>query len=298
MVDAAGRGEIDVLYCAGSNLLGVLPDREYCRRAIEQIPLRIHHDIVLNPQMFAEPFENVLILPATTRYEMVGGNTETSTERRIIFNPEISGPRVEGARDEWRVLVDIARRVRPEIGDKVWFESTRQIREDLARAVPFYDGIQDLSRKGDNLQWGGELLCENGKFSTPDGKAHFTAVAPPQRDIPKGWFQLSTRRGKQFNSMIFGGRDVLSGSSRDSVIMAGDDMARVGVREGDPVVVLSETGQLLGRAFEGGIAQGSVVVCWPEANALIRRGVIDPECGIPAYRNELVQVLLAAPRKE
>ena len=31
----------------------------------------------------------MLLLPAKTRYEQEGGGTETTTERRIIFSPEI-----------------------------------------------------------------------------------------------------------------------------------------------------------------------------------------------------------------
>ena len=44
----------------------------------------------------------VIILPAATRYEQEGGGTETTTERRIIFSPEIPGHRVGEARSEWR----------------------------------------------------------------------------------------------------------------------------------------------------------------------------------------------------
>jgi hypothetical protein len=33
---------------------------------------------------------------------------------------------------------------------------------------------------------------------------------------------------------------------------------------------------------------------WPEANVLIPRGVSDPECGIPAYRGALVEVVPAS----
>ena len=36
----------------------------------------------------------MLLLPAMTRYEVPGGVTETSTERRVIFRPEVAGPRV------------------------------------------------------------------------------------------------------------------------------------------------------------------------------------------------------------
>jgi predicted molibdopterin-dependent oxidoreductase YjgC len=229
---------------------------------------------------------------------MVDGNTETSTERRIIFNPEIPGPRVAGARDEWRVLIDIAKRVSPEFTDKIGFPSTEEIREEIARAIPYYDGIQNFKKKGDQIQYGGELLCKGGQFNTADGKAHFTPVIPPQRTIPEGWFQLTTRRGKQFNSMVFGNKDILSGSLRDEVIMSADDMERLSVRERDPVIVRSETGEFQGIVHEGRISNGTVMMFWPEANVLIRRGVLDSECGIPAYRDEVVQVLPMQPLQE
>ncbi len=66
------------------------------------------------PPCCVDPSDTVLLLPATTRYEVPGGVTETSTERRVILSPEIPGPRVDEARPEWEVLLDLARRVRPE----------------------------------------------------------------------------------------------------------------------------------------------------------------------------------------
>lgn len=291
MMDAAYRGELDVLYCIGSNLFEVLPDSRYVKQALMHIPLRVHHDIVLNPQMLLEPADTVLLLPATTRYEMVGGNTETTTERRVIFNPEIPRPRMPDARDEWRVLVDIAKRVKPEQADLINFSSTQQIREEIARVVPFYDGIQRLRKVGDQFQWGGERLCDGNKFAMPDGKAHFTPLAPPQKEVPEGWFELATRRGKQFNSMVFNDHDGLTIARRDEVLMAPDDMAKLNLREGDWVIVRSETGELRARVRKGKVHLGVLVAHWPEANVLIRRGICDPECGIPAYRDQLVQVV-------
>ncbi|RMI04881.1 MAG: formate dehydrogenase, partial [Calditrichaeota bacterium] len=293
MIDAAYEGKLDGLYCIGSNLFGILPDSGYVKEAIGRIPLRIHHDIVLNPQMLIDPAEVVLVLPATTRYEMAGGNTETTTERRIIFNPEIPGPRIPGARDEWRVLVEIARRVKPESGDRIAFASTAEIREEIARAVPLYEGIQHLARKGDQFQWGGERLGEGGKFGTPDGKAHFAPVMPPQMEIPEGRFVLTTRRGRQFNSIEFADRDSLAGTDRRAVILSREDMQRLGLRPGDPVVVRSEVGEFRGKAVSGPVYSGAVMMYWPEANVLIPRGISDPQCGIPAYRDAVVEVLPA-----
>lgn len=293
MVEAAHQGALEALYCIGSNLFSVLPDSEYVKEALSRVPLRVHHDLVLNPQMFLDPADTVLLLPATTRYEMEGGNTETTTERRVIFNPEIPGRRIPEARDEWRVLVEIAKRVKPERAPLIDFPSTRAIREEIAHVVPFYEGIKDLQGFGDQFQWGGERLCVGGKFGTPDGKASFTPLTPPQRDIPEGWFQLTTRRGKQFNSMIFHDRDNLTGMGRDEVVMAPEDMERLGLKEGELVVVRSGAGEFQGRVRAGRVHQGVIILSWPEANVLIRRGICDPECGIPAYRDELVQVVRA-----
>ena len=293
MLDAADAGGLEALWCVGSNLFAVLPDADYVRGALERIPLRVHHDIVLNPQMFVEPADAVLVLPATTRYELEGGGTETTTERRVIFSPEIPGPRVEEARDEWRVLIDLARRVRPEASEKIAFDSTAEIRREISRVVPLYRGIERLATKGDQFQWGGERLGEEGRFGTADGRARFTVETPPEAETPPGRFRLSTRRGKQFNSMVFGDRDALAGSRRDGVIMAAEDMIRLRLAEGARIVLRNETGELAGRARAGEIRPGTVMVYWPEANQLIPRGVLDPECGIPAYRDATVEIVPA-----
>jgi anaerobic selenocysteine-containing dehydrogenase len=111
MLDAAGRDELDVLFSAGGNFVEVLPDSAKVEREMARIPLRVHMDIVASSQMLIDPAEEVILLPATTRYEMPGGVTETSTERRVIFSPEIPGPRIGEARPEWQVMSELAARV-------------------------------------------------------------------------------------------------------------------------------------------------------------------------------------------
>ena len=290
-IEAAERGELDVLYSVGSNLTSILPDRKRAAEAVGRIPLRVHHDIVLNPSMLVDPSDTVVLLPATTRYEMAGGNTETSTERRVIFNPEIPGPRVVEARDEWRVLMELAARVRPELADYLHFESTAVIRAEIARVIPHYDGIQHLAAKGDQFQWGGERLAEGGRFGTADERARFTAVHPPDLRIPPGWFRLSTRRGKQFNSMVVGSRDMMLGSDRDTFVIAAEDMKRLGLREGDPVRLKNQIGSMEGHVRSGPVHTGTVLAAWPEANCLVSREDVDPVSGMPAYRGAAVEVV-------
>src|SRR5262249_13456740 len=125
MIDAANRGDIEVFYQVGGNFLETLPDPEYVRESLARIPLRVHQDIVLSPQMFVEPSDTVVLLPAQTRYEQRGGGTETSTERRIIFSPEIEGRRIGEALPEWQIPMQIAEVVRPETASLIHFEDSQ-----------------------------------------------------------------------------------------------------------------------------------------------------------------------------
>ncbi|RYD77869.1 MAG: formate dehydrogenase, partial [Verrucomicrobiaceae bacterium] len=113
MVEACARGELDVLYCLGGNFLRTLPEPDYVARALANVPLRVHQDIILTDQMLLDPGEEVILLPAKTRYEQDDGGTETSTERRVMFSPEL--PRQVGeARAEWKILRELAAATYPD----------------------------------------------------------------------------------------------------------------------------------------------------------------------------------------
>jgi molybdopterin-dependent oxidoreductase alpha subunit len=290
MVEAAGRGELDLLYSSGGNFLDVLPDPAGVHEALERTPLRVHQDIVMTSQMLVDPGEEVLLLPARTRYEQPGGGTETTTERRILFSPRIRGPKVGEARSEWEILLDLARRVDPERAHLVAFKTGQQIREEIARVIPSYRGIDTLRRAGDQIQWGGARLCDGWVFPTPDGKAHFDPVDPPELRVPDGRLLLSTRRGKQFNSMVFKGTDPLTGAKRDALFMAADDARAHGLAEGDRVLVRSDDGEVEAGVRISDIRPGNVQMFFPEANPLVRPGRRDPVALVPDY-NATVEVL-------
>ena len=294
MVEAGGRGEIDVLYSSGGNFLEVLPDPTSVEAALAQIPLRVHQDVVLSTQMFTEPGEVVVLLPAATRYEQRDGGTETTTERRIAYSPEIRGPRPGEVRSEWEIYVDLAGRVAPERADLCTFASGQEIRDEIARVVPVYSGVELLRTTGDAIQWGGTRLCEGGTFPTPDGRARFLAVAPSEVDVPPGSFVLSTRRGKQFNTMVHQEKDPLTGALRDALFMATSDIEALGLRDGDRVVVRSDHGEMRARLHESPLRPGNVQVFFPEGNVLLGAGRRDAASGVPDY-NAVVTVE-AAPR--
>ena len=289
MVAAAYRNELDVFWIAGGNFLETLPDPVAVARGLGNVHTRIHQDLVVSSMMLLPPRDTVILFPATTRYESPGGGTETSTERRIIFSPEILGRRIGSTKPEWEVFGEVAARVRPMLADKVRFTSSQQIRSEIGKAIPLYAGIDGLSKEGDNFQWGGPRLFADENFAAPDGKAHFSSVVPIERRAPKGMFYLSTRRGKQFNSMVQRPIDPLTGASRDDVLISREDAERVGIKDGDVIRLISSVGSYEGRAKIDQIKPGNLEVHWPEGSCLLSREEIDLASREPDY-NAIVKL--------
>lgn len=282
MIDAAYQGKLDLLFSVGGNFLEVLPDPDYVEGSLAKIPLRVHMDIVLSSQMLVDPLDTVILLPATTRYEVPGGVTETSTERRVIFSPEIPGNRIGEARPEWEVFLELAKLVQPHLADKLSFVNTTAIRQEIAQVIPLYAGIQHLKVAGDQFQYGGSHLCFGWNFPTPDGKAHFAILSPQMKELPEGCFFIATRRGKQFNSMVQERKDAITGAEREAILMNIDDAKKLGLQDGDPVVLKNDLGELQGRIYLAPIQSSNLQVHWPEGNILLNRGNRSLE-GVPDY---------------
>jgi molybdopterin-dependent oxidoreductase alpha subunit len=288
MIEAAHRGDLEFLYSVGGNLLESLPDRRFVAEALGRVPVRVHQDIVVNRTMLIDPGELVVLLPGQTRYEQSGGGTTTSTERRIRFTPKIYGHKIGEALPEWEIPCLVARRAMPN-GELLFpYEDTQSIREEMGRVMPVYQGIENLTKEGDSLQWGGPYLFKDGDFShMPDARALFSALAPPDRTASEGRFYLSTRRGKQLNSMTFGSTDRLTGSKRrDAVFMSPDDAEKLGLADGAPVMLRSETGEMSCVVKIAPVKAGTLQAYWPEANVLIARRT-DPVSGEPDYNTEV-----------
>ena len=286
MIDNASEGKLDVLFSVGGNFLEVLPDPDYVKAAMKRVPLRVHQDIICSNQMLVEPGETVILLPTTTRYEIPGGVTETTTERRVIFSPEVPGQRIGEARPEWQVFMDLAKLVRPELADKLEFKNTGEIRQEIALVISQYSGIQHLKEPGDNFQYGGAHLCFGWNFPTPDKKAKFSILSPPKEELSKGYFLVATRRGKQFNSMVQSQKDAITGALREAILINPFDAQELGLKDGDNVRLKNDFGLFSGKVFLAPMKPGNLQVHWPEGNVLLDKGKRSLE-GVPDY-NALV----------
>jgi molybdopterin-dependent oxidoreductase alpha subunit len=289
-IEAARQGLLDVMWIAGGNFLETMPEPRAVEEALSKPPLRVHQDIVLTSQMLVEPNEEVLLLPAMTRYEQPGGGTSTTTERRIAYSPEIPGPRIGEAKAEWQIFMELAEHVYPERAHLIHFEGALAIRHEIGIANPAYAGIEKLKKTGDMVQWGGTRLFDDGVFRTPNQRAQFVVVKPPVEDVPEGFFKLSTRRGKQFNSMVHSKTDPLTGATRDDVFISPPDAARLNVQDGDGVLVKNEMGEFRGKVKIASVRPRNLQMHWPEANVLLKRERYDNKAGVPDY-NAVVEVL-------
>ena len=129
------------------------------------VPMRVHQDIILTDQMFIDAKDDVLLLPAKTRYEQDDGGIETTTERRIAFSPEI--PRQVGeAKAEWKILRELAAATYPDRAHLLGCETGWAMREEIARVVPFYDGIQTATR----ATLSNTAACTCAPMEIPDGR--------------------------------------------------------------------------------------------------------------------------------
>ncbi len=169
------------------------------------------------------------------------------------------------------------------------------MRAEIGRAVPLYAGIATLKAKGDQVQWGGRTLFADGRFATddPDRRARFSAVRPLGRaSAETGRFRVSTRRGKQFNSMVQRDVDPLTGAARGDVLMSDIDAQRLGLRHGDAVKLISANGEMHARIHIAPMRPGNLEVHWPEGLPLLSGSTIDPTSLEPDYNAEVEVVPL------
>ena len=81
---------------------------------------------------------------------------------------------------------------------------------------------------------------------------------------------------------------VAFGASTTAETFSTEDLRRLGLNDGDAIVLRNEIGELRGQARAGPCRPGHVQAFWPESNALTQRRY-DPVSGEPDY-NAVVSV--------
>ena len=145
------------------------------------------------------------------------------------------------------------------------------------------------AREATRFSTAGRHYPDATNFPTEDGRAHFALVKPPAPSERNGdgSLLLSTRRGKQFNSIVQESKDSITGATREAVMIAAADAERLGVAAGQEVLLRSAVGELRCRVHVAPIAPGNAQVHWPEGNVLIAGEIRSAEAGIPDYNTRV-----------
>ena len=159
------------------------------------------------------------------------------------------------------------------------------VRRAIAAVVPGYAPIAGIGQTKAEFQISGRTFHEP-TFATPSGKARATVTELPSFRPGPGGFRLMTLRSEgQFNTVVYEDEDLYRGTTRrDVVMMAEADGARLGLRENDPVEVVTDIGRMRVVAAFIDIPAGNLAMYYPEANAVVPRRV-DADSGTPAFKS-------------
>ncbi|WP_116653958.1 FdhF/YdeP family oxidoreductase [Pelagibacterium sediminicola] len=291
----AHRGDIDAAVIMGGNLYGASPDTRWAGEALDRIGFKLFLTTTLNlGHVFGHDDSEALILPVTARDEEWQPTTQESMFNFVRLS-DGGIDRLANVRPESDILTDIATRILPDMGiDFSPFKKHTRVREAIAEIVPGMEAIKDIDIAKREFHIANRLL-HTPSFSTPDKRANFVVCPlPKEKQAPNGHklLTLATIRSEgQFNTIVYEDKDSYRKQApRWSVLLNVEDMAELGVTEGDPIDIASERGTMKAlKAIAFDVPRGSALAYYPEANVLVGTE-IDPRSKTPAFKSVPVWV--------
>jgi formate dehydrogenase major subunit len=248
MFDAMEHGALTAVYCIGENPVQSEADQKRAIELLSNLELLVVQDIFLTRT--AELAD--VVLPATAAWAETEG-TVTNSERRVQRVRRALEPPGE-ARDDLAIVVELARRM----GGNWPAATPEEIWDELRSLAPPFAGMSYRRLEElDGIQWPcydenhpGELFLHSRLWEdpVPGNPAPFVPVDhDPPVDRLDADFPIRLTTGRRLDSYNTG---VQSGGYRsplrrgESLDISPEDLASLGLAEGERVRVTSRRGQI------------------------------------------------------
>lgn len=285
-IAAMQDGKAKVFFAMGGNFAAASPDTQAVENALRNCDLTVQVITKMNRTALA-PGKISLILPCLGRSdvdEQAGREQFVSTESTMLnvqMSKGIFEPASRQLRSETWIVCRLAKATLGERSGVDWDALAANydlIREAIERVVPGFEDYNERIRRP-----GGFYLPNPPRervFPTAAGSAVFTASDLEYPEVPEGRMLMTTIRSHdQFNTTIYGLDDRYRGidGGRMVIFMNSDDIARLGLRNGEKVDITSywDDGERYAYGFtivEYKIPKGCVAAYFPEANPLVPLG--------------------------
>ncbi|SNR32814.1 formate dehydrogenase subunit alpha [Puniceibacterium sediminis] len=297
IMDRVYRGEIKGMYVQGENPAMSDPDVEHARNALAKLDHLVVQDIFLTETaMFAD-----VILPASALPEKTGTVTNTNRQVQMVRK---AVPTPGEAREDWIILVDLARR----IGLDWDYDDPREIFDEMKMSMRSLHNItwKRLETEGAvtypclGPDDPGQAVVFGDGFPRRAGRAKFTpARVTPPAEVPDERFPMILTTGRQLEHWHTG-----SMTRRSTVLDAVEPEAncslhprtlrKLGVEPGGFVRLTTRRGTLdvMARA-DRQVAEDMVFLpfAYVEAAAnILTNPALDPFGKIPEFKFSAVKV--------
>lgn len=291
IMHAAHAGRVKGLYIMGENPMVTDPDLNHTRQAFDRADFVVVQDIFLTETAAIAD----VVLPAASFAEKEG--TFVNSDRRVLrVRKAVESPGV--AREDWRIVVDIAKIMETDLGE---YEDSNQIFQEIARAAPIMRGITYERIEHEGLQWPCPSTEHPGtrtlfleRFNTDDGKAKIVPVEHvDQSEQPSEEHPFILNSGRilyQYHSATMSrkNRSLNSFANESYVLMNQADVLGNGLTDGEMVRLVNSRGELTTRLRQSDeVSPGELYMPWHFAESLVNnltRGDLDPMSKIAPFK--------------
>lgn len=308
-VKAMHERKASVFFGMGGNFALATSDTNFCAEALRKCKLTVHVSTKLNRSHLIHG-ETGLILPCLGHSDIdrqASGEqfvTMENTTGVVQMSKGVVEPISKLMLSELAIVAGIARRVVPSFDWESHVANYDRIRDLIAQTI---EGCADYNAK---VRKEAGFYLPNGprerKFTTKDGKAHFTINTPVQHELaPDELLLMTVRSHDQFNTTVYGNDDRYRGiyNERRVIFLHPDDIASRGLHERQVVDLHSHYNgpggepqtrtahQFVVVPYQ--IPRGNAAAYFPETNVLIPIDNIADKSHTPISKSIVIKLTVA-----